>query len=1149
MARHPISCEGNVTHFVPSKESIRVRLGPFPGGRRVDKLTLSIATRAGAVVYQVVWPSEGGPPLPPRDFVWNGKKNQGADEWVTPLEAPFDISVEAEFSDEEELSLPPSDLRSVSTSVSCPRVDKAAIEELFVIAGSARSTSYKHTTASIETLVIASGKVGRFFYAAGASEEDEAPLMTRIKLNHAELVTRVTLALYDTRNKLVLEKVITSGIKADMALDASEIASRLLVTRAPYRLKATIEADALVPREHVAWTFIDVIVEKLELTWGMAEMLAPGERQLEEALILRSLKQIDPAVPKSRALDAVVDDDTNAGSKPATGDHIIELSSNIFYQDPAEWADQTASLAHRRVWGDGPSLPIVAELRVRSSSGKAVPAPGALRGTKVVWDWEDPKLDKKDGAETSDWLAWAIERFDHEGSETSPRSTNCHVEYGGKRGAKAPPVFPPHAGTAEFPFRVSGFGEARPWAAVSEVGTGLDGSRTGVLFSPSRIGGDAYRVHAYLFAGEDTNDFHWSKDCDELRQDAIAAGLPNAVTGALEIWRRVDVLLYLKKSATLPDIAIDKVNERLAPARIKLYMAPRDPAALDDVFVTRVDAQKTQKPVTQLLAISEPLPTAKPSPFLVQLKSWDELASAAVIAGVDEWLKSLPDSAEKRRRMIARNALDSAKRGKWRGLSLHFGPAECEAIAPHVDKAFVDHPNGPNSGPSTTSLKQNLTRIALHLGTPSGRNIAKSVLITALKAHAAEKFTVSSLPLGGQAGLYVVHVGALFPGQQDLNGSASGVGRGDKERGRGTFFFAYPSTPTELLVIDPSGHDPGCKHDFAVHQLPITVAKSFKTDYLDDYEALLFLVPNAAIVVAIEKLLAGDGEDDPAKWFAGKGLDIKLRSADGEAIADAKRRMERCTQVPTLHDETHDGSEGKLYFSLAAKLDKNNALLVSFGLWKEELSSAMKRKLLAAVRDIYDRTHFPVTDIYIHRKKGSRLAERRGVAVAQFITNALTALLPTIKVNRRDEDSALPDVYDVNSLFVHELGHTLFLPHADPESGFKAWRHVTDYSCLMNYDPSHDEFCGACMLALRGWDLGSEDAPKLADGPAWNVKQAGPRRPPVRNPDSPLPTLDDPPPPRPRRVDPDGWEHAGYHGTSSMFHDSLADGLRVIESA
>ena len=69
------------------------------------------------------------------------------------------------------------------------------------------------------------------------------------------------------------------------------------------------------------------------------------------------------------------------------------------------------------------------------------------------------------------------------------------------------------------------------------------------------------------------------------------------------------------------------------------------------------------------------------------------------------------------------------------------------------------------------------------------------------------------------------------------------------------------------------------------------------------------------------------------------------------------------------------------------------------------------------------------------------------------------------------------DLKSVPSIFAHEAGHAIFLPHAptvnlqstDP-TRTKEGCHVKGDNCLMNYDVDSEHFCGVCMLRMRGWD-------------------------------------------------------------------------------
>ena len=74
--------------------------------------------------------------------------------------------------------------------------------------------------------------------------------------------------------------------------------------------------------------------------------------------------------------------------------------------------------------------------------------------------------------------------------------------------------------------------------------------------------------------------------------------------------------------------------------------------------------------------------------------------------------------------------------------------------------------------------------------------------------------------------------------------------------------------------------------------------------------------------------------------------------------------------------------------------------------------------------------------------------------------------------------------YSGTSNIVHELGHALALPHQIPEPSSgdrRAHEKSPDFpnqtpqagetNCVMSYYGSYGEFCGKCVMALRGWKV------------------------------------------------------------------------------
>ena len=71
--------------------------------------------------------------------------------------------------------------------------------------------------------------------------------------------------------------------------------------------------------------------------------------------------------------------------------------------------------------------------------------------------------------------------------------------------------------------------------------------------------------------------------------------------------------------------------------------------------------------------------------------------------------------------------------------------------------------------------------------------------------------------------------------------------------------------------------------------------------------------------------------------------------------------------------------------------------------------------------------------------------------------------------------------YSATSNTAHELGHALMLPHQSPNPGGDDYMHepqvptelskptVEQTNCVMGYSGCYGEFCGRCLLSLRGW--------------------------------------------------------------------------------
>ncbi|MBZ4416392.1 hypothetical protein [Myxococcus sp. RHSTA-1-4] len=317
------------------------------------------------------------------------------------------------------------------------------------------------------------------------------------------------------------------------------------VEHSPYKLKLTLQGSGWAECP-VAWTYFHVLVDGLELELGDPRVLAKArDRDLAASL----------------------------GRLPAPGQKAeVRLVSNVFKTDTHEMNDDTDFRHHRAAWGNGPDIPIFARAWLKDSQGRRVDAPRALGRVRFLWDWEDEAEDVSRHAPRA--RAFLEQALNRQCSASRPRGDNAHKDVGGKRGLPSSAVFPKQRGYAPqsrpregvFPFRVVPC-RKRGWAAYSEAWTsGAFAGRTGVLFQPSRIAGDAWRVTVQL-AYERRKDGGVALDVED---DAPLPAAVRASTGVFETWREVHISRVVRKHPSVSGFSLAPVQEQFERAFLRL---------------------------------------------------------------------------------------------------------------------------------------------------------------------------------------------------------------------------------------------------------------------------------------------------------------------------------------------------------------------------------------------------------------------------------------------------------------------------------------------------------------------------------------------------------------------------------------------------
>ncbi|MCC7539131.1 MAG: hypothetical protein IT379_23115 [Deltaproteobacteria bacterium] len=436
----------------------------------------------------------------------------------------------------------------------CP-LTKWGVTEITMTCGSKTSTSYDDP----DHAEVPGGRGGRFFFAP-----IEEKVEIKWKLHNPDNATTLTLALYRSGSGApiwtrTLDAEAAKAEKLDEEWDGSFPGSEwasfpshlVTVEHSPYMLKATAgdnAAEGLVER----WTYLDVIIDKIELFWGGKALLpvgAPngvdGLYSAQTALDERAIN--DELVTKKRGDDTL--------DPAATYDVVLRCNQFTSYvydmDDGHSMVRNPLWKSHRKQWGDGPRIPLVAKIHIAKAAGGAVhggDAAKAIGGTKFLWDWESKDeiaalgtLGLNGSVET--FLTDSLDYLRNAGTGP-PGSTNCHTDHAGKRGGADAVFLRLNALSTE-----QAACGTRVWAAHAKaILTGTHAGCVGVMFQPSRMGLDTYAVSVYAQPDGGAGGAA-ALDVVSPASDLVRdyGPLPRAKSGTFQTLRKVRVR-YVRKS-------------------------------------------------------------------------------------------------------------------------------------------------------------------------------------------------------------------------------------------------------------------------------------------------------------------------------------------------------------------------------------------------------------------------------------------------------------------------------------------------------------------------------------------------------------------------------------------------------------------------
>ena len=329
-------------------------------------------------------------------------------------------------------------------------------------------------------------------------------------------VARKTLSASD----LTQDPVSGAGCSGSISVDDLDWSSQhkelfldkvFTVEHSPYQARLTVQAKgssacSLFPS--TAWTFFHVVVDQVVVVAGDPAQIPPRPEDEGAAASLAEevagweeelVGKLQSEEIKAEVIELALQCQMVAGVPPAESDDLD--------RDCTSSRDKGSHHALTATWGKGPRIPLKAKVLLRTAAGSAASlkqsGPGLGRAW-FLWDWRDDPDKWKQWLEEGETGNTLLSQKYLEAQVTPAvdgqplGSTNCPKEFGGKRGDDQWPVFPAQEEGKELGYEVTAAGSKRPWAALSRGGAGKRKGTTGVIFQPSCILGDQYRVRVWL---------------------------------------------------------------------------------------------------------------------------------------------------------------------------------------------------------------------------------------------------------------------------------------------------------------------------------------------------------------------------------------------------------------------------------------------------------------------------------------------------------------------------------------------------------------------------------------------------------------------------------------------------------------------------
>lgn len=814
------------------------------------------------------------------------------------------------------------------------------------------------------------------------------------------------------------------------------------IRHSPYRLKLSIVQASQYRRVPERIIHFDILAHSLQLQWAPETYLEAARPDVDPALEQKVLAL------ETSLLQKLKQDHPN----PATGvKHEVILDSNVFaIRHPGQadtdeaFATQTDFLEYQKLWGDGPRIPIGVTVLVLKSDGQSSTAdvPEALYGSQILWDWDEVdenrwKAPLSAGAApgTPGFLDQQYHKFHSSGA---PKSLNCPTEYGGKGRTITRSVrdrrirvsnnsaFPAQSGANAFPFAVEPQ-DRRHWASLSAIGTGPHKAKSAVIFQPSRMAGDSYRLRAYLVA----NGF------SDTENSFVAPPRLQSDPYLFEVQRRVKVFYMVRGSdgdlgcspaaleQTLKDTFKRELNVIVECTRAAVDNATYiqaignacEAGAKEASFYSRMPGLPLimKHAVNRNPADNSPgLSCFDYTTFRANLKTDFQNGTIRKLADLAEYKKFLfeeVDCATSGAKAILLKSRDGQVINATRNDELVQVPCPPLLFLPQGQPAL-----GTNDTIAGIASKTIEAVTVAPTRSCWGTEFRTPLTHPALNETASDFETRIDVKFGNRLPVSIQFSKGKLPPRNvsvDLSDTAK-----DILRQALIDAAAAIADETALFVVQIRGR---------------SASENQKTRLTNVQTCIQEMIDDGCLIDRLRVFdLLSNGESRGWTLMDDRNygeIITRQRSAAGNCLADLVMLEKTITEYVKLK---HPNDEGIFMMHIPGE---HNGYQIAGATLKPPPCTGASYAIATQ-----DRARHVIYLATVARAASSGIASK-----------------------------------SIPSVFVHEIAHAMFMPHAkslgdrDP-MGAQPGVHVKGDNCLMNYDLDSEHFCGFCMLRMRGWD-------------------------------------------------------------------------------